>query len=180
MTRLVIGRGSPDRGDDAVGRVGAAAVQDALVETGVDERGVPGVRVLTHEDPTGLLDLWADADLVVVVDAVRSGATPGTLVVLEAGPQSGALADRAWARTGRGGTHAFGLAAAVELARALHRLPGRLVLVGVEGEGFDHGEALSAPVVAAVPGAVRAVLEVVAPRVTGLDPRVAEVLHVPR
>lgn len=179
MTRLVIGLGSPDRGDDAVGWAVAAAVRDA-----VDAWGLPGVRVLTHEDPTGLLDLWADADVVVVVDAVRSGAAPGTLLAVDAGAGAGAVADRAWARTGRGGTHAFGLAAAVELARALHRLPERLVLVGVEGGRFDHGEPLSDAVAAAVPGAVRAVLDVAAPPARRSDdqrrPPVMEAPDVPR
>lgn len=175
MTRLVIGLGSPDRGDDAVGRAVAAAVALAVAH-----QPSSGVRVLAHEDPTGLLDLWADADLVVVVDAVRSGATPGTLLVLDAGAGSPSIADHAWARTGRGGTHAFGLAAAVELARALHRLPDRLVLVGVEGEAFDHGEPLSAAVAAAVPAAVRAVLDVLAPQTDVGRRSVPEVLDVPR
>lgn len=175
MSRLVIGLGSPDRGDDAVGQAVAAAVQDA-----VDAQGLPGVRVLTHEDPTGLIDLWADADVAVVVDAVRSGAAPGTLMVIDAGARAGTVADRAWARTGRGGTHALGLAAVVELARALHRLPDHLVLVGVEGEGFDHGAPLSDAVAAAVPRAVRGVLDFMASLADDERRPVPEALDVPR
>jgi hydrogenase maturation protease len=83
---------------------------------------------------------------------------------------AGVLADRAWARTGRGGTHAFGLAAAVELARALQRLPRRLVLVGVEGAEFEAGAALTPPVVRAVAPAASTVVGLLVP---------AEVARVP-
>jgi hydrogenase maturation protease len=154
-SRLVIGLGSPDRGDDAVGPW--VARQAALL-------CLPGVVVVEHEDPTGLIDLWSGSDLVVVVDAVLSGAPPGTVMVMEAGADADPLAEHAWARTGRGGTHAFGLAAAVELARALHRLPRRLVLVGVEVAAVEHGAALSAPVQAALDDVLAAVVTVVSGR----------------
>lgn len=150
---LVVGLGSPDSGDDAVGP--AAARRVAHLD-------LPGVTVVEHEDPTGLIDLWSDLDLAVVVDAVSSGAPPGTLLVMEAGENAGPLAENAWARTGRGGTHAFGLAAAIELARALHRLPRRLVLVGVEVATVEHGAELSPPVQAALNEVVAAVVAVVA------------------
>ena len=94
--------------------------------------------MVEHEDPTALLDLWAGHDPVVVVDAVRSGGPAGTIHRLETGDGAPPMPERAVVRrTGRGGTHAFGLAAAVELGRALHRLPPRLVVVGVEADGFD-------------------------------------------
>jgi hydrogenase maturation protease len=146
---LVVGLGSPDRGDDAVGPVVARRVA-AL--------GLPA-RVVEHEDPTALIDLWRDVDLAVVVDAVWTGGEPGALLVLESGADSEALPEDAWARTGRGGTHAFGLAAAVELARALKRLPRRVVLVGVTVACVDHGAPLSEAVAAAVGPAVDAVSE---------------------
>lgn len=155
MTDLVVGLGSPDGGDDAVGLWVARAVA---------RLGLPGVVVVEHEDPTGLIGLWDGSDLAVVVDAVRSGAPPGTLLVMAAGPDAPELAEDAWARTGRGGTHAFGLAAAVELARALRRLPRRLVLVGVEVATVDHSTALSAPVAAAVDAGVAAVVDALARR----------------
>jgi len=145
---LVIGLGSPDRGDDAVGPVVARAVE-AL--------HLPGVDVSVHEDPTALFHLWAGAKCVVVVDAIMSGVAPGTVVVREAGASSDALPESAWTQTGRGGTHAFGLATAVELARTLGRLPERVILVGVEAESFEHGEGLTAGVAGAIEEAVAAV-----------------------
>jgi len=144
---LVIGLGSPDRGDDAVGLAVARSVAARL----------PGVGVVDHEDPMGLLDLWDGHDPVVVVDAVRSGARPGALHRLETGRAAAPPSPGAWARSGHGSTHAIGLAEMVELGRALGRLPDRLVVVGVEAETFDHGAPLSPQVAAAVPAAADAV-----------------------
>ena len=139
--RVVVGLGSPDRGDDAVGPVAAQLVAGLAL---------PGVLVLAYEDPTGLLEVWRGMELAVVIDAVRSGAPPGSLAVVEVGGGLKPLSDHAWARTGRAGTRASGLAAAVELGRALHSLPQRLVLVGVEAVQLEDGEPLSDPVAAAL------------------------------
>ncbi|MDT0166438.1 hydrogenase maturation protease [Actinotalea sp. AC32] len=166
MSAFVVGLGSPDRGDDAVG---------PAVARGVAALRLPDVRVLTHEDPTDLVELWTGAELAVVVDGVRSGAPAGTLHVVDAGVGTRGLA-HPWAATGHGGTHAFGLATAVELARALDRLPPRLVVVGVEVAVLDHGAPLSGAVAHAVGPAVAAVAELVAP-VGSASP---EVPRVPR
>ena len=147
---LVVGLGSPDRGDDAVGPVIARHVGAAS----------SGVQVVEREDPTSLIELWCERELAIVADAVRSNGTPGTVMIVECGVGGAPLTDDAWARTGRGGTHAFGLGAAVELARALNRLPRRLVLIGVEAGCFEYGYPLSPSVRAAVGPAVEAVLAV--------------------
>ena len=138
---LVIGLGSPDRGDDAVGSAVARVVATRL----------PEVAVVDHEDPTSVLDVWAGHDPVVVVDAVRSGAQAGTVHWLETGPAAPPVSTGTWRHTGPGGTHAVGLAEMVELGRALGRLPTRLVVVGIEAERFDHGAPLTPRVAAAVP-----------------------------
>jgi hydrogenase maturation protease len=148
---LVIGLGSIDRGDDAVG---------PAVASRVAKLRLPGVRVVDHEDPTALLDLWTGHDPVVVVDAVTSGRPPGTIHQLETDESAPPLPESAWSGVARGSTHAFGVAAAVELARALHRLPPRLVVVGVEASGFEYGEPLSEPVNAVLDATVSRVVEV--------------------
>ena len=149
---VVIGLGSPDNGDDAIGPVVAAAVA---------ELGIPGLRVLSHEDPTALIHLWEGASHVIVIDAIVSGRTPGSLVVTQAGRSAPPLPESAWAATGRGGTHAFGLATAIALARTLGRLPEHLVIVGVEAASVEHGTSLSPVVEAARPEAIaRVVAEV--------------------
>jgi len=140
---LVIGLGNPDRGDDAVGVQVARKVAAARLD----------VRVLELDDPSEALDAWASADRVVVADAVSSGGDPGDIHIVDAIAR--ALPTGSWAAAG---THALGLAAVVELARALGRLPRTLVLVGVEARRFDHGAPMSDAVAAAVPAAAIAVL----------------------
>ncbi|MEX0913515.1 MAG: hydrogenase maturation protease, partial [Demequina sp.] len=124
---LVVGVGSPDRGDDAVG----AAVVSQVASTVGDQ-----VQWVTREDPTALVQLWEGCRVVVVVDAVVSVGTPGEVTVVEAGADSPPLPTHAFAASGRGGTHAFGLAGAVELSRTLGTLPPRVVIVGVEASTF--------------------------------------------
>ena len=143
---IVVGIGSPDAGDDAVGPV---------VAEGVRVLAPAGVEVLVHEDPTDLTLLWRDCGLVVVIDAVRSGEPPGTVRTAVVGRETEA---GAWPSGRSEGTHDFGLGSAVALSRALGTLPERLVLVGVEGRSFAPGDPMSAAVRAALPTAVDAVL----------------------
>jgi hydrogenase maturation protease len=160
---LVIGLGNVDRGDDAVGAAVVRAVAARL----------PDVTVVVHEDPTGLFDAWRDHTPVVVVDAVVSGAPAGTMHWLETGPAAARIALDAWAHSGHDSSHAVGLPEMVELGRALGRLPERLVVVGVEAVGFDHGAPLTPAVADAVPVVVDRVC-------AALTARVEEVPRVPR
>ncbi len=148
MTTLVIGLGSPDRGDDAVG---------AAVAARIEALALPGVRVVPLEDPMSLTVLWGGADAVVVIDAVASGGPPGTVHVREAGVGALPLPTHAFTAAGRGGSHAFGLAGAVELSRTLGTLPRRVTLVGVEAGTFAHGP-MSPAVAARIDDAEAAVL----------------------
>ncbi len=162
---LVVGLGSPDRGDDALGGLVATGVSRAL-PTGARDM----TQVVDHEDPTALIDLLERSpgaerpDLLVVVDAVRGAGPPGRVVTLDVGP--GGPDEAALTRhldPGPAGTHGFGLAGAIELARALGRLPARVVVVGVVASQFEHGATLSAPVASAVPHAVATVLGLATP-----------------
>jgi hydrogenase maturation protease len=125
---MVIGVGSRWAGDDAAGLAVARRVGGRELEG----------------DPTALLDAWADADDVVVVDAAASDAPPGTIRRFDA--RAGPLP----ARLLRTSTHAFGLPDAIELARALGRLPARLEVYAIEGARFTAGAALSPEVEQAV------------------------------
>lgn len=147
-TALLVALGSPDRGDDGVGAAVARLVQARC----------PSVHVVACADPTALIETWAGHDPVVVVDAVRSGAVAGTVHRLEVGAGTPPLPASSWTGSGRGSTHALGLATAVELARVLQRLPARLTLVGVEASGFDHGAPLTSEVAAAIEEAAGAAL----------------------
>ncbi len=146
---LVVGLGNDTRGDDAVGLVVARRVA----------QGSPaGVDVVELEDPMNLVDLVTGRGIAVLVDAVTSGRAPGVVTALMTGQGHEPLPERAWRASGRGGTHSFGPATAVELARVLGRLPERVVVVGVEAGCFDHGAPLSAAVADAVPEATARVL----------------------
>jgi hydrogenase maturation protease len=155
---LVVGLGSPDRGDDAVGPTIAGLVADRVAEHGPD-----GVLVVAREDPTALVDLMTGRRAVVIVDATRSGSPPGTVAVHDMRPDGPALPART--APGPAGTHGLGLAASLELARALERLPARVTVVGVEAARFDHGVPLSESVAAAIPEAVARCIDSLA----GLD-----------
>jgi hydrogenase maturation protease len=121
--RLVIGLGNRLRGDDAIG----LEVAEALA-------GAPGVRAIAHEgEPVDLLELWSGASEVAVVDAV-AGERPGRIHRLSSA-EAGA---GAW-RAAPASSHAIGLADVLELAAALGRLPGRLEVIGVEGDSFGTG-----------------------------------------
>ena len=88
---------------------------------------------------------------MLLVDAVRSGAAPGTIHELDASSEPLPR----WRRSGS--THAVGLAEAIELARRLGRLPEIVIVFGVEGVSWNLGEPLSGPVSGALPELVRAV-----------------------
>jgi hydrogenase maturation protease len=130
----VIGAGNRWRGDDAVGLLVAERLRAEL----------PGVEVLALEgEPAGLIDAWEGVDAVFVVDAVSSGSPAGTIHRVDATRRD--LQDDVF----RASTHALGLAEAVALARALGRLPGSLVVYGVEGTAFEAGGEPTAAVAAA-------------------------------
>lgn len=91
-----------------------------------------------------LMDCWRDRRRVYVFDAVRANGGPGTVHRLDA------TETRIPSDFFRYSTHAFSLAEAVEMARALGELPGSLVIYGIEGADFASGEGLSPPVARAV------------------------------
>jgi hydrogenase maturation protease len=142
---IVVGLGHPDRGDDGVGP--AVARRLATAE---------GVRAVEVTEPLSILDELADAAALVIVDAVRTGAVPGSVLVRD-------LAVEPLPVTGAPGSgHLMGLGNVLELARELGRLEAPVTLVGVEGAAFLLGTGLSAAVAEAVPEAVRAVTGLVA------------------
>jgi len=116
-----------------------------------------GVELLAREgEPTSLIDAWDGADAVWLVDAVSSGAEVGTVHRLDASESE--LPTELF----HSSTHHVGLAEAVELARALGRLPARVIVYGIEGRSFQVGEELEPAVAAAVEPVAEAVREEVA------------------
>ena len=94
------------------------------------------------------METWTGRDTVILVDAVSSGGTPGTVHRFDARatPIPVGLFHHS--------SHAFGVAEAVELARAVGRLPPRLIVYGVVGMRFAFGRGLTGAVEGAVSGVV--------------------------
>lgn len=132
---LVIGIGNPDCGDDATGPIVARLLAGRL-PAGTDILERTG-------DMLGLLDDWAGRDRVLLIDAAAMVTAAGTIhridLLCEPLPAGVTLAS----------THAFGVADAVELARALDCLPVVLIAYAIEGEAFGPGARPSPSVMAA-------------------------------
>ena len=135
---MVIGVGNSYRRDDGVGPAVAAAVA-AL--------GLPGVRVCCGTETTAILDAWAGVGLAVVVDAAAGG-SPGRVRRCE-------LYDLT--EDDAVSSHELSLRQTYDLARALDRAPGSVLVVTVDVADTGHGEGLSPAVAAALPEAVRVV-----------------------
>ena len=145
-TILIMGVGNEMRNDDRVGLVLARLLR---------REAWPGVRIIeTGGDATIWLRFWAEAETVVLLDATMTGAQAGALHHCDLG-RAPVDAPRS------ASTHGLGLGHIVELARALDRLPSQLYIVGIEGADFGYGTLLSPAVAAAIPGALRAVRELI-------------------
>ena len=153
---LVVGLGHPARHDDALG---LEVVERLRPRLGPSAEALP-----CASDGTELLDLWEGRELVVVVDAVRSGGTPGTVHRLE-------VADLPVPSPFRGSsTHGLSIADVIALGRSLDRLPRRLVVYGVEGERFDPGVGFSDRVLPAIHSVTERILaEIHGPAPVGED-----------
>lgn len=151
---LVIGLGNPDRGDDAVG---------LHVARRLAAWALPGVTVIEADgDALALMDRWAGAARVVLVDAAAPMSQPGRVHRLD--PMRQELPHEITL----GSTHAFGLTEAVELARALGRLPGWMAIYAIEAGGFVPGASLTPAVAGAVDEAAARIAAELRPEVAGV------------
>jgi hydrogenase maturation protease len=133
---LLIGIGNEYRGDDDAGLAAMRALK---------AKGLPGM--LFKEctgDGADLIETWRKEQMVILIDAVSSGAPPGTVYRFDA------LTQPMLNRYSFHSTHAFGVVEAIELARALHLLPPCLIIYAIEGKNFATGMGLSPEVEKAV------------------------------
>jgi hydrogenase maturation protease len=149
MKTLVLGLGNPIVSDDSVGLKVSAILKEKLagrdyVEVSEDYWG--GLR---------LMERLVGYDRAIVIDAICTGAAPGTLHRLtpdDIGTQRSASA------------HDVNLATALEFGRLSGvSLPAnaRIILVGIEAENvLDFSERCTPAVEAAIPRAVEMVLEI--------------------
>ena len=126
---LVVAVGNPFKGDDGVG---------PFVTRKLKSKNLPKTLITSHDgDGTSLMDLWTDAHMVILLDAVSSGGQPGRIFRFNARRQCIPRSFFTYS------THNFGLAETVELARTLNRLPPCLIIYGIEGKSFEEGTSLS-------------------------------------
>jgi hydrogenase maturation protease len=141
---LVIGIGNPYRRDDAVGLIVARALR---------EKNLDYVEILEMSgEGAALIEAWRGAERVIVIDAVCSGASPGTIFRFETHRQP--IPTQFF----RYSTHNFGLAEAIELARSLGQLPKELIVYGIGGKDFTVGDGLSPGVAQAASQVLKQIL----------------------
>jgi hydrogenase maturation protease len=142
----IIGVGSPF-GDD---RFGWAAAEALRRRDDINAAPAGSIEISILDRPGALLPMhWRGADGVILLDAVRSGATPGTWHSLEADELNGAGSVCS--------SHGFGVAATAELARVLGQMPATLVLRGIEVDPSCKEFSLSPVVATALPAFIASI-----------------------
>lgn len=147
-TALVVCLGNEHRGDDGFGPRVAHCLH----------AGPPvGARVVAHRgDALALIDLWDGCERVILVDAIAASLTPGTVLRFDVSRE------RAPFELGAPSSHALGAGGAIELARALGRLPRRVEVVAVVAGCYGMGDAPGAEVAAQVEPVARTVRAMIA------------------
>lgn len=134
MRVLVLGIGNILLGDEGIG----VRVVEAL---SARYRFPEGVQVVDGGTAgMGLLDLIAGQSHVIIVDAVKGGAEPGTIVRLAGDAVPVGFRQRV-------SPHSLGLGDVLALLAILDQAPQQLVVIGIEPAGLDFGVGLS-PIVA--------------------------------
>lgn len=141
---VVIGVGNEFRRDDGIG---------PEVLSRLRGRTPDGVRLVTSDgEPARMIEAWTGASLAVVIDAVLADpAAPGRLHRIVVGPSPGADARPV-------SSHGLGLGDSIALARALDRMPERLIVHAVEAADVGYGVGLTPAVAAAADALTAAVL----------------------
>lgn len=156
MDVVIVCCGNPLAGDDGVGSRIARGLERALRE----RPDLCGKNVLLVDAGTpglGLIDLIRGRDLAIVVDAVKSGSPPGTVItgrVEETIPKL----RRGWS------LHSLGVTESLELGRLVEPddMPRDILFVGVEvGDATPGKIGLTPPVEAAVPRAIEEVVRLI-------------------
>ena len=129
MKNVIIGVGNPEQGDDAVGLCVTKEIRTQCPE-----------KVITVDQMNAgkLADLWKDADSVVLVDAMESGADPGTIRRID--PHDDNF----------GCIHCDAVKEAIETSKILRQLPKYFVIYGIEGKTYKHRKHLTREVRKAV------------------------------
>ena len=133
---VVLGLGNRYLGDDGVGLAVADELRHAHLDTGVVVRA--------HQTfDLWLLSEYAGASRLIIIDAARSGAAPGTVTEYGVVPHSGPYGSIP-------GLHSLGLHDLADFAAQTGLLSCPLTIIGVEPKDCSVGEGLSDEVARAV------------------------------
>jgi hydrogenase maturation protease len=146
LRKLVIGLGNPLMGDDGIG----LAALERLAAGGAVPAGVELVDGGTWG--MNLLHLIESADVVVLLDAIRAGAPPGTIHELEGDAVPRRLAHKL-------SPHQIDLGEVLALAALRGTLPPRLMAIGIEPAVVEMSAALSPVADAVLPRMLARVVE---------------------
>ena len=144
---IVLGIGNEFRSDDAVGIHFARKIK---------ELNLPSVKAIeSFGEGMELMELWAEASNLFVCDAVSSDSTPGTIHILD--PYKEKIPSQFFNYS----THAFSLAEAIEMSKALEKLPKQVKIYGIEGGSFVAGDSLTIAVEKSLEQVVNMVKEII-------------------
>jgi hydrogenase maturation protease len=127
---------NPNRGDDAF----AWIVADQLICEGETPFSV----IRSSGDITDLLDIFSSHRKVIVLDAMETD----DLVPIK---KWNAKEESLPASLSGTSSHVLGVGQAIELSRALDKMPDELIVVGVKGVNFQMGEELSSEMRSMIP-----------------------------
>jgi hydrogenase maturation protease len=157
---VVLGVGSPLMGDDGLGIAVLELLRDRWAAQGgleLLDGGTWGMRLLPFIEA---------ARNLLVIDVIRDGRDPGTIVRLERDELPRHLHQKL-------SPHQIDLGEVLALAELRGTLPAEVVALGIEPDVVELGEGLSAAVEAAIPAlvaAVRAQLETWGLELTSREP----------
>jgi len=142
---IVIGIGNEYRSDDGAGIIAANRLRERISND---------TMILVKDgEPNELMDCWMHADKVILIDAMSSNESPGTLTRFNVGEKP--LPSKLFHYS----THSFNIAEVIELARVLNKLPKELIVFGVEGRDFGNGDRISPEVDRAIEKIVECIKE---------------------
>lgn len=151
MRICVVGIGNSWASDDGIG----PAVVERLRTKYIEDAAASGTtatvifKTLPHPD-LSLLDCLQTCHTLVVVDAVKSGAPPGTVHSHVWYP--GLVKSRGVEQVSQ---HGLGVNDMLQLAAQFNQLPELVILWGIEVACTEPGQAVSAPVAHAFPAVVK-------------------------
>lgn len=158
MNTLLLGVGNLLLSDEGVGVRAIEALEQRFIfppEVTLQDGGTSGME---------LLEVMANRELIIVVDAVRSDSTPGSLFILKDDEVPAFFSQRL-------SPHQLGLADVLMALRLTDEFPQRLILLGIEPKSLAPGMALTPTVARAMEDAIVQVARLLADRGIVVQPR---------